>query len=109
VFGSILDLGAKVVGGEWGRRRRLTAAARTVRRRLKKMQTARAAGNTETYDHEKHLLGHELDAYGRAIDEQTRLPADHDRLLEEINDDVLLSGDPDKLGAHVEMLERLVK
>ena len=109
MFGSILDLAATVVGGEWGRRRLLTAAARTVRRRLKKMQRAEAAENTETYDHEKYLLGGDLDKYGAAIDAQTRLPAEHERVHEAIEADILLSGDPEKLGAHIEALSQLVK
>jgi hypothetical protein len=109
VFGSIIDLGGKLVGGEWGRRRQLRAAARTVRRRLRKMQKAKAAGETEMYDNEKLALGPELDKYGDAIDAQTRLPAQHERLLDALNEDILLSGDPEKLGAHLEALDDLVK
>jgi hypothetical protein len=109
VFGSIIDLGGKLVGGEWGRRRQLRAAARTVRRRLRKMQKAQAAGDTEMYDNEKHLLGEELNEYGRAIDVQTRLPGEQERLLDALNEDILLSGDPEKLGAHLEALDDLVK
>jgi hypothetical protein len=60
------------------------------------------------YDDEKLALGPELDEYGRAIDAQTRLPAEHERALEAINDDILLSGDPEKLGAHLEALDRLL-